>query len=327
MPQISRKEKKEKRWDSLQQALCNYSKCLFVEVDNVSSKQILEIRKELRKIDAKMVMGKNTLMRASIKELQAKPEESDKNYAKRIERWEDRPHLSIILDQLKSNTGMIFTNNDIYAIKDVLDNNTRGAKAQVGKIAPDTVIIPPGSSGLDPNQTSFFQALSIQTKIMRGKIEIINPVTVVKQGDKINQSQAALLDKLHIRPFEYKMTIKNYIENGQLIDGKVLSISPGSLLEKFTKNAKNITALSLASGYTIPSAAPHLVLNAFKKLAAVGLAVDYEFEQLNVMKTAAAEPVKDVKESVKRVDIAEEKTEEANEEEIEILDIFNDDEY
>ena len=59
MPKETKREKKERRWDTLQQACCDYSKCLFVEVDNVTSKQISIMRKELRKLDAKMIMGKN----------------------------------------------------------------------------------------------------------------------------------------------------------------------------------------------------------------------------------------------------------------------------
>ena len=59
MPKETKREKKERRWEALQQACCDYSKCLFVEVDNVTSKQISIMRKELRKLDAKMIMGKN----------------------------------------------------------------------------------------------------------------------------------------------------------------------------------------------------------------------------------------------------------------------------
>ena len=55
----TKKQKKERRWNALQDALVNYNKCLFVEVDNVTSKQISVMRKELRDIDAKMIMGKN----------------------------------------------------------------------------------------------------------------------------------------------------------------------------------------------------------------------------------------------------------------------------
>lgn len=52
-------------------------------------------------------------MKASIKELQTKPEEDDEDYERRMKRWADRPHLSIIADQLQLNIGMIFTNKDL----------------------------------------------------------------------------------------------------------------------------------------------------------------------------------------------------------------------
>ena len=227
-------------------------------------------------------------MKAAIKELQTKPEEGDDNYEARNEKWQERPHLSIISDQLRLNIGMIFTNKDLNKIKDVLDANSREAPARVGSIAPDSVVIPPGPTGLDPKQTAFFQALNIQTKIVKAQIEIVNPVTIIKEGEKINQSQAALLDKLKIRPFEYKMHIKNFLDGGKLIDAKVLSISPESILEKFKKNASNLTALSLGSGYIVKSAAPHLIMNAFKNLAAVGIASEYDFDQLKAVKAAAA---------------------------------------
>ena len=62
MPKEAKSKKrmaKERRWESLQDACCNFSKCLFVEVDNVTSKQISIMRKTLRAMDAKMIMGKN----------------------------------------------------------------------------------------------------------------------------------------------------------------------------------------------------------------------------------------------------------------------------
>ena len=51
--------KKEEYWHKLQELSEKYSKALLVDVDNVSSKQINEIRRKLRPIGAKMIMGKN----------------------------------------------------------------------------------------------------------------------------------------------------------------------------------------------------------------------------------------------------------------------------
>ena len=40
-------------------------------------------------------------------------------------------------------------------------------------MAPVDVFVPAGNTGLGPEKTSFFQALSITTKISRGTIEIL----------------------------------------------------------------------------------------------------------------------------------------------------------
>ena len=53
-----------------------------------------------------------------------------------------------------------------------------------------------------------FQALSIATKITKGTVEIISEKKVLNAGDKADSSTAALLQKLTISPFYYKMEVK-----------------------------------------------------------------------------------------------------------------------
>ena len=287
MPKRSKREMKEARWSEFQDALLTYTKCLFVEVDNVTSKQICLMRKQLRAIDAKMIMGKNTHMKAAIADLQLEPDPKQDDYEERKANWKPRPHLTLISNQLVGNTGLIFTNGDLSQIKEILDTEVRAAPAKVGAIAPKEVVVPPGPTGMDPKQTGFFQALNIATKIVKAQIEITNPVTVIQEGDKISQSQAALLDRLKICPFEYKMAIKKFLEGGKIVDAKVLEISSEDILATFNGCAANLTKISLASGYTIPSATPHLIINAFKNLASAAIAADYSFPAVEALKNAA----------------------------------------
>ena len=51
--------KKEAYWDRLQMAANKYKNVMFIDADNVSSKQIANLRQKLRQIDAYMIMGKN----------------------------------------------------------------------------------------------------------------------------------------------------------------------------------------------------------------------------------------------------------------------------
>ncbi len=51
--------KKEAYWKRLQDVVNKYKNVLFIDADNVSSKQISKLRVRLREIDAYMIMGKN----------------------------------------------------------------------------------------------------------------------------------------------------------------------------------------------------------------------------------------------------------------------------
>ena len=289
MPKRSKKEMKSARWEDFQEAALKYNKCLFVTVDNVTSKQICVMRKMLRNIGGKMVMGKNTHLRAALLDITQEPDprKDGDRYEERKARWAPRPHLNIVKDQLNGNCGLIFTNGDLSEIKAILDTQVRAAPAKVGALAPKDVIVPAGPTGMDPKQTQFFQALNIQTKIVRAQIEIVNPVTVIITGDKITASQAALLDRLKICPFEYKMSINNFLENGKLFSAKVLEITSDDILANFSSGVQNLTCISLASGYMIAPAVPHAIINAFKNLAGAAIACDYDFPALAALKNAA----------------------------------------
>lgn len=182
---------------------------------------------------------------------------------------------------------MIFSNGDLADVKKILDSQVREAPARIGAIAPSDVTIPAGPTGMDPKQTSFFQALNIQTKIVKGQVEIVNPVKVISTDDKITAGQSALLDKLKIRPFEYKMHIKKVMDNGAIYAPAVLNIRLEDVLEAFTRSAQNVTALSLGSGYVTSASASHSILNAFKNLAAASFSSGFSFKQAEALKAAA----------------------------------------
>ena len=198
-----------------------------------------------------------------------------------------RPHLRIVKEQLKLNTGMIFTNGDLADIKKILDSQVREAPAKIGILAPRDVTIPAGPTGMDPKQTSFFQNLNIATKIVKGQVEIVTEVLIIKADEKISPGQAALLDKLKIRPFEYKMHIKNVLDNSKLYPAAVLSITPQSILAAFGIGVQNVAAVSLSSGYATQASVHHSVLNAFKHLACASFASGFSFKEADKLKASA----------------------------------------
>jgi len=99
------------------------------------------------------------------------------------------------------------------------------------------------------------------------------------------------LDKLKIRPFSYKMHVKKVYEDGSVFNPEILDITTSDILKKFQSSISNMASISLASGYITKPAAPHMIINAFKNLAAVTFDADYSFKQADRMKEAAKNAV------------------------------------
>jgi len=122
---------------------------------------------------------------------------------------------------------------------------------------------------------------------VKAQIDIVADKKVITAGDKIGGTEAQLLDKLKIYPFQYKMEVRKVLQNGSMFDAKVLNLTTESILAKF-KNAINIQAsLSLGSGYATSASAPHSLMNAFKNMAAVSAMSGYEFKEATALLNAA----------------------------------------
>jgi large subunit ribosomal protein LP0 len=185
--------------------------------------------------------------------------------------------IANLLPVIVGNVGLIFTNADLGKIRDLLVANKVPAPARVGSLAPVPVEVPPGPTGCDPGQTSWFQALNIQTKINKGQIEIVSKVVVIKAGDKVNESQAALLQKLNIRPFTYGLRIDYIFSGGQINDPSILDITDDVLVAGFSSGVATFAALSLGLGLPNKATLVHSINDAYKALLAVALDTDAKF--------------------------------------------------
>jgi len=211
--------------------LDDYPKCFLVNVDNVGSKQMQEIRQAMRG-HGEILMGKNTMIRKAIRG-----------------HLQKNPALEKLLPLIVGNVGFVFTNDDLAEIRKKLLENKRGAPAKAGAIAPCDVKLPPQNTGMGPEKTSFFQALQIPTKISRGTIEILNEVHLIKVGEKVGASEAALLNMLNIQPFSYGLAVQQVYEAGSIYTPEVLDISNDDLIATFLSGLANVAALSLEICY------------------------------------------------------------------------------
>merc|ERR1712240_549914 len=251
-----------------------YPKAFIVNADNVGSKQMQNIRQALRG-KAVVLMGKNTMMRKAIRG-----------------HLESNPGLEKLLPIIKNNVGFVFTKEDLPEIRQVLLDHKVQAPARAGAVAPLDVKVPAQTTTLGPEKTSFFQALSIPTKITKGTIEILNEVSLIKEGEKVGSSESTLLNMLNVSPFTYGLVIENVYDSGTIFSPAILDITDDDIIAKFMMGVRNIATVSLAIGYPTAASAPHSIVNGFKNLLAIAVETDINFAEAEQTKEYLKDPSK-----------------------------------
>lgn len=248
---ISR-ERKQGIFTAFKDAVLSYEKSIIVDCTNVPSKSIALTRRVLKENGLKFMFGKNTYLRAALKDV-------------------DTPRANTMKKLLRGNIGVCFVQDNLGLAYDLLTSVTTPAAAKSGSIAPSDVTIEKRVTNIQPGQTSFFQSLQVPTKITKGNIEIISDVELIKAGDVVNSNQAALLKLLDITPFTYQFVPKFVNDDGEMFDASALSINAELMKEICEAEASKLTALSLATGQFNKASAPHALRKSY--LDAIALCV------------------------------------------------------
>lgn len=121
-------------------------------------------------------------------------------------------------------------------------------------------------------------------------IEIVSDVHLIEVGKKVGGSEATLLAKLGIKPFEYGLKIVHVYDSGSLFDPAVLDITEDDIAKAVTSGISNVAALSLQIGYPTEASMPHVVLNGYKNVLAVALGTDFSFPLADKVKEMIENP-------------------------------------
>jgi large subunit ribosomal protein LP0 len=257
----------------------DYPRVLVIQADHVGSKQFQEIRTSLRG-RAEILMGKNTMIRTALRLNMDKEEYEHLRFDK-------------VLDIVKGNIGFVFVKEgDLNDIRTEIVSNRVPAAARAGIVAQCDVFLPAGATGLDPSQTSFFQALNIATKIVKGQIELVSQVHIIVEGKRVGTSEAVLLKKLSIEPFAFGLQVVQVYDQGSVFDAKVLDLTDDRLTMKFMSGLKNIAAFSRELGVPCEAGAAHAVANGFRNIAALCAEIDFTFSEIETIKEFFADPSK-----------------------------------
>jgi len=275
MPNAEKLAKKQIYFDKLVDLCVNHPQALMVCVDHVASKQMQDIRMELRG-KAVVLMGKNTMIRKAL--------------SLGHEQYPDAGLLNLRAS-IAGNIGFIFaTNCSLDDVRETITKFRRASAAKAGQTSLVDTSLPSGPTGMDPSQTNFFQALNIGTKIVKGQIELVSEFPILKKGEKVSPSAAVLLNKLSIKPFEYGMDVEMVFQDGAVFPSAVLDIKQEVLIMKFMSGIANMAAFSREIGIPTEAGLPHMFGNAFRNVAALVSDIDFTFEEVKTVKEFLADP-------------------------------------
>lgn len=263
---------KELYFEKLKDLLNKYASVFIVNVDNVGSNQMHQIRVALRE-KAIVLMGKNTMVRRALKGVLG-----------------EYPQYERLLPHVKGNIGFVFTDKDLKEVRNLIVANKVKAPARAGALAPMDVVVPASNTGMEPGKTSFFQALGIPTKIARGTIEIVSDVKVVTANTRVGQSEATLLNMLNISPFTYGMNVVQIYDSGNTFPPDVLDVTDEQIIERFSSAVKTVASMSLALNFPTIVSVMHSLVNGYKNLLSISVTTEYTFAGSEKIKEYLANP-------------------------------------
>jgi large subunit ribosomal protein L10 len=196
----------------------NYKSVVVIEVAHINDMQIQTMRKILRG-KAVFKMSKKSLQLRAIE--QFKKESNKKN-------------LDKLAEHIPGQSSLVFTNLDIFDLKNIFLENEWMVPAKPNEITPVDIWVPAGDTGLPTGQviSELNMTLRLPTRIMNDTIHIREDTRTHKAGDMVNVKQAAVLKKLGITPIESLIKIHFTWSDGDIIPENILYMD----LERFKNN-------------------------------------------------------------------------------------------
>lgn len=234
---------------SLFSAHTNY---MILNIHKVQSTQLKDIVAQLPS-SFKLLFAKNKIMKKILSELDPKKYKN-------------------LIDSIKGNVLIAFFDGmNPREVLDVSSKFQRKALAVAGDTARADVVIPAGPTGLAPEVINIFQAARMNTKINKGKIDVVSEHKLISAGEVVGISEANLLSMLNIMPFEFGMEIVSVFENGEMYSKNILLIDETVISGCISGAVASIAALSLGSGFPTEASVPYEINNALTELRKLSL--------------------------------------------------------
>jgi len=216
---------------------------LIASIKNIPASQFQEIGKKLRGKALIKVPKKNLIFRAL--------DSSDNEEIKKFK------------EQIIDSVAILFSDLDPFELAGELIKNKSPAKAKAGQEAPEDIEIQEGPTDLVPGPAiSELGALGIQIQIEKGKIHIKESKIIAKEGEKISQGAAELMNKLDIKPFSVGFIPLSAFDTQEKKLYLEINIDPEATLEELKTSYRKALPFAIDFGYVCQDTITFLISRA-----------------------------------------------------------------
>jgi len=274
-------EAKVKQIEELVDLIDEYEVIALAQLKGISSRVIQGIRSSLRG-KTELKVSKNTLKKIAIDRA-------------------DKPEIEKLKNHIEGSVALVFSNDNPFKLQRFLLDNTVPAEAKPGQIAPKDVVVPASPTDLNPGPViGELNTVGIRTKVEKGKIVITSDSTIISEGEEVTEDQAAVLNRLGIKPFSVGLTLEIAFEDGDIIEGKNLIVDEDEILSQLVAAHQHALGVAFDAVYVTEGTVDMLIQKAHQQAVNVGVEVVYPTKStINILLSKARSQAKTLDAKVK----------------------------
>ena len=224
-----------------------------VNLQNLPAQQLQNMRAMLRSKGVQLTMARKRLLKLALTESK-------------------QENIEQLSEKIKGMPALLFTEENPFSLYSTIQKNKSEAPAKAGQEAPRDIVVAAGATNFVPGPIiSELAAVGIKTKVDKGKLAIIDDVTVANEGDIISNKLAETLKRLDIKPMEVGLDLVAVWEKGTIFGAKQLHVDEAEYEQNFTQAAQWAMNLAVESAYLCNETSEVLIQKAFREAKAVGL--------------------------------------------------------
>jgi len=276
IPKQLTREQKEEIVDEFEGMIDEYSVIGLLDMNNLPSKQLQQIKKEMKEF-AIVRMSRKTLMDIAL-------DDSDKEGIEALDTNE------------AVQPAFIFSKKDPFQLYSLIQNNKTSAAADGGEEAPSDIEVPDGDTGIGPGpMLGKLQGAGLQVQVDDGTIHVQNPGVIVERGETITDDDAEILNQIGIEPLEIGLDLVIAYSEGEIFTAEELDIDVDQYRADVEAAASGAFNLAVNAGIinetTVEAIVGEAAQNAKNLSISEGIPTDETIEEILAYAASGADAV------------------------------------